>query len=268
MIYIDDRAGSGTLLSLFQSHRTRPAVTLRRLPAADFCFSGHGPKGPCLIGVERKTIRDMLQSIRTGRFSGEQLPKLLDHYEFAFLTVEGRVRINTANGFLEEPWGKGWTQLKLGQSPFLGLELDSFLTTIEVRTPIHIHCTRNEAETVEDTLSLHHYFAKPWDKHHAHVALHLPPETATIGKAGTVRRIAYCLGGVGWDRSAAAAQSFKMVAHPLCGSDQCPVPPDEGVMVRAEPKDWSKLNGFGKVLSKRVWQELHGQFDSGDGLDL
>lgn len=253
MIYIDDRTGSVEMASHFQSHRTRPAVSLKRLPAADFAFSGNGPTGPCMIGIERKRTKDMLSSIRTGRFSGEQLPKLLDHYEFAFLLVEGWIRTNYQTGELEEWWGKKWCAVHLGsqRQAFLALELDSFLSTIELHTRVRVHRTLDERATAEDVINLQGYFAKPWDKHHAHIALHTPPEYATIGKASTTRRVAVALNGVGWTRSAAVADHFTSVEE----------------MVLATVKDWQKVDGFGKVLSKKVWQELHGETEGGDGID-
>jgi ERCC4-type nuclease len=253
VIYIDDRTGSVEMAAYFQSHRTHPAIELKRLPAADFAFSGNGPTGPCMIGIERKRTKDMLSSIRTGRFSGEQLPKLLDHYEFAFLLVEGWSRTNYQTGELEEWWGKKWCAVHLGsqRQAFLALELDSFLSTIELHTRVRVHRTLNERATTEDVINLQGYFAKPWDKHHAHIALHTPPEFATLGKAGTVRRVAAALNGVGWTRSAAVADRFTSVEE----------------MVLATVKDWQKVDGFGKVLSKKVWQELHGETEGGDGID-
>src|ERR1700685_3075549 len=108
MIYIDDRVGSIELLPTFQSHRNRPQCSSSRLIAGDMCFSGQGAMGNCMIGVERKRLKDMLNSIRSGRFSGEQLPKLIEHYEYSYLIVEGIWRCNWDNGLLEDMWGNGW----------------------------------------------------------------------------------------------------------------------------------------------------------------
>ena len=265
MIYIDDRTGSVELAVYFQNHRSKPAVSLKRLPAADFCFTGNGPHGPSMIGVERKRIKDMLSSIRTGRFSGEQLPKLLDHYEFPFLVVEGWVKTNYQTGVLEEWWGKKWSPVHLGsqREPFLALELDSFLTTIELHTRVRVHRTLNEQATLEDIINLQLYFAKPWDKHHAHVALHTPPEYATIGKASTVRRVAAALNGVGWTRSAAVNEYIHCPADIICRDHRACL---DAKMAKL-PKDYAKIDGFGKVLSVKMWKELHGEVDGGDGID-
>jgi hypothetical protein len=39
-------------------------------------------------------------------------------------------------------------------------------------------------------------------------------------------------------------------------------------MVAANEKDWTKLPGFGKVLAKKIWGQLHGVYDTGDGIEL
>jgi ERCC4-type nuclease len=265
MILIDDREGSalpgnqrGTLgtssedlLRIIQSHRTRPQAKIERLPAGDFCFTGEGPGGPCLIGVEHKSLKGILSDIRQGRLSGEQLPKLVSHYEFPFIILEGRFRTNWESGYLEEKFGNRWMPTVLGTSQFYGLELDGYLTTLSLKTNVTILITSSPFHTCESLLSLYHYFSKPWDKHHSHLALHNPAPMATLGKASTVRRVAFCLQGVGWDKSGAMATHFHSVAS----------------MCEAQPKDFSKLPGFGKVLSQRVFDELHGNHDSGDGID-
>jgi ERCC4-type nuclease len=258
-IYVDDREierphptregdTSGiNMLNLVRDHRTHPTALPKHLPAGDFCFAGEGPKGPALIGIERKRVKDMMASIRNGRFSGEQVPKLLDHYDFSYLVIEGRFRTNWHSGVLEEKWGRDYSPVVVGKSTFVGLELESFLISIALRTPIRVVPTRDEKETVEFIISANHNFSKPWSDHSAHSAIHQPEQYATVGKASTVRRIAYTLSGVGWERSGVVEQHFSSVES----------------MVSASPGDWAKLPGFGKVLSQRVWDQLHGNYDPG-----
>jgi ERCC4-type nuclease len=266
MIHIDDRTGSAELLPLFLSHRTHPPASIRRLPAADFAFSGNGPRDlPVMVGIERKTITDMLNSIRTGRFSGEQLPKLLDYYEFSFLLLEGVFRIDRQSGMLIQWRNKQWTNIMLGKQSFLGLELQSFLTSIELQTPVRVHYSSDQHETVDTVLALQHYFSKPWSKHHAHIALHIPQDTATIGKASSVRRFANVLKGVGWERSAAVDISFKSIDDLVNVGITLT---DEQIAQgrRDGPKIIAKMDGFGKVLSQRVYDEMHGIFEGGDAI--
>lgn len=248
MIYIDNRVGSVELLPTFQSHRNRPDCQSTRLTSGDFCFSGIGVMGNCMIGVERKRLKDMLNSIRSGRFSGEQLPKLLEQYEYIYLIIEGIWRCNWESGTLEEQWGTGWMPVQLSSNGalFMALELQSFLNTIATRTPVHVLHSSNARDTVDQVVGLERYYSKPWDKHHGHMALHTPPNHVLLGKAGTVRRVAAALDGVGWERSGTVATYFKSVEE----------------MVAATIKEWTALPGFGKVLATKVWKELHGEYQS------
>jgi ERCC4-type nuclease len=204
-----------------------------------------------MVGVERKRLRDMLNSIRTGRFSGEQLPKLIDQYEYCYLILEGVWRSNWDTGELEEAHGTGWHPVRLSVTgvAFVALELQSFLNTIALFTQVHVIRSAGERDTVDLVVGLERYYAKPWAKHHGHIALHTPPHHVLLGKAGTVRRVAAALDGVGWERSLVVAERFKSVE----------------AMVGAGVKDWMKLPGFGKVLAKRVWDELHGKYQGKEG---
>jgi ERCC4-type nuclease len=239
------------LAPVIAQHRAHPQYMVKRLIAGDLAFSGSGANGSCMVGIERKRLRDMLSSIQSGRFSGEQLPKLIDQYEYNYLIVEGIWRANWENGYLEEKWGNGWMPVRLNRTgqPFVALELQSFLNTIATRTQVHILHSKNEKDTVDQVVGLERYYGKPWDKHHGHIALHTPPQHVLLSKAGTVRRVAATLDGVGWEKSATVAEQFKSVE----------------AMVGATVKDWMRLPGFGKVLASRVWKELRGQHDVTEG---
>lgn len=253
----DRNAVSGTdMLSLFQSHRTNPVVTSFLLPAADFCFSGNGPDpdAPVMIGIERKRLLDLITSKRLGRYSGEQLPKLHNLYEFIYLVVEGVFRTNWTTGLLEIPMGKQWGPLTIGNQTFLGLEIDSFLNEISACAGVHVRRTKDPKETVEYVLSLHHTFSKPWDKHQYATAIHRPAEYATIIKASTIRRVAYALNGIAWEKSKAIEQYFTTIAKNKSLPNYGPI----DAMIDATPSEWTKLPGFGKTLSNKIYKELHG----------
>lgn len=259
----DKSRTTGTdMLALLKSHRDAVKASGDFLTAGDFCFSGNGPKGPALIGIERKRLSDMLSSLRTQRFVGEQLPKLINHYEFIYLVIEGRFRTNWYTGMIEERWGKDWTTVSVGSQQFLGLELDSFLNSLSV-SPVRVRHTRDEKETIEFVVSLHHTFSKPWDEHAKKlVGIHTPPEYALVGKASTVRRGAYALTGIGWERSGAVEQHFSSIAD-MCAKDvPCPEHCGYGRYEKTLPREYEKIDGFGKVLSKRIVAELHGEYEA------
>jgi ERCC4-type nuclease len=256
-----DKMVGTDMLDLVRKHRDHPKAAPKFLAAGDFYFAGNGPKGPALFGIERKRTKDMLSSIRYGRFAGEQIPKLFNHYEFVFLIIESRAKTNWQTGILEESYGRETSPVTFGngRQTFLGLELMSWMNSISVNTPIRIIRTRDERETVEWVVALNHTFSKQWDDHSAHVAIHQPQEFAMVGKASTVRRMAHTLEGVGWDRSG------KIEHHPGIGSVADFICRDsikcenEGRFKTKE--DWSKIPGICKVLADRIWKQLHGQYD-------
>ena len=201
-------------------------------------------------------------SIRSGRFSGIQLPKLLSHYDFTYLLVEGRYKTGP-DGTLLVPYGDSWTPAMRGKtSNFTVLEMNSFLNTISLQTPVRVFMSPSREHTVEWVLSLVHSFSKPWDKHHAHTALHVPAPVATIGKASTVRRVAFALQGIGWERSGAVASNFHSVAS-MVGVSAL-----DDDQRSALISSWRKVPGFGRTLSARVVQELLGEYDPGDPNEL
>ena len=273
MIYVDDRTGSIELLPLFTAHRSHPAVASRRLPAGDFCFTGkYGPDNlPCSVGIERKVIygrtdaatggqfRDVFSSIRTGRLSGEQIPKLTEQYDIVIIVVEGIFKTDPRSGSIVVWAQGGWVPALCGQQEFLSSELYRFMLTLSFQPRVSVVFLSSKYETVEYVAeTLPGYFDKPWDKHHAHMGLHTPPAMATIGKASTIRRFAATLNGVGWERSAAVEAGFGPCPAALVCADPSKCVEDG----HARPaKDWTKLDGFGKVLSKKAWNELHGKFE-------
>jgi len=217
-----------------------------------------------MVGVERKRLYDMLTSIRSGRFSGEQLPKLFSRYDYITLILEGTDtwRTNYQSGLLETRRGRDWAPVAIGKQNFLGLELESFLNDIATCTPIKIVRTRDPKDTVCHVMGLMHSFNKPWSKRHHHIAIHQPQEYATLGKASTVRRMAFQLDKVGWEKSAEIEQAFPSVAA-ACGmapDHDCKCLTCKMAKERARAK-YSQLPGFGKVMSARVWSQLHGEYE-------
>ncbi len=252
----EDEVSGVNMLKLVRDHRDHPTALPKHLSAGDFCFAGEGPKGECLIGVERKRIKDMLGSLRSGRLVGEQIPKLLSRYEYVFLILEGTFRTNKFSGLLEDLYGNHYSPITIGKSSFLGLEVESAITSILAATPIRYIRTRNEHETVEWVVSLNHTFSKPWDKQIAKItAIHQPEQYATIGKASTVRRFANAMNGLGWERSGTLDHNYQSVWDVVSTDPNCEC-------IRPS-SDYEKLPGFGKVLSKRIWDQIHGNYDPG-----
>lgn len=203
---------------------------LTQLEYGDAAFIGKGPKCDVMVGVERKTIRDLIQSMTTGRLSGHQLPGLVEHYAYRWLLVEGRYREST-EGLIEIPWKTGWETVRLRYDA-----LDHFLLTLQLRGGISVMRTFDLRESAAWLARLHSWWTKKeWREHRSHLALHQPSDAGMWHKPGLVHRMAAQLPGID-EKARDVAQVFKTVK----------------AMVDAEESEWRTIPGIGKVTAQRV----------------
>lgn len=261
MIYIDNREGGSKqativpkMLSRLQSHRFRPPCSISTLPAGDFFFTGHGPitdsnpDGIVSIGIERKTISDFFSSTHSGRLVAEQIPKLIDLYEYRYLIIEGMARVDWSSGELMETWNGQWVpvsrKIKHREVSYTGEQLLGAMNTIATFTPITLIRTFNLDDTLDVCATLWHWWSKPYDKHSTMKKFHAlnPQTTVTIEKASFLRRVAKELNGVSWEKSAGLESRFPSVA----------------LMCEAEVQDFRDIPGIGQVLSNRIYNQLRG----------
>lgn len=236
MLLLDRRIGSADLQSPLTSLGV--PVEIVTLDFADCAFLGHGPlgEGSMQIGVEIKQIRDLLNSIQDGRFSGHQLPGLLRQFDVAWLIVEGLWR-PAADGLLEIYRRGKWEALELGARRYTYKEPDAYLTTLEMKTGIRVRRTANRDETAHVIANLYRWWTnKSWEQHRSHLSLHRPADATFLLPPPLRRRIAGELPGIGHEKSAAVAAHF--------GSTRA--------MVNADEKEWVKVPGIGKTLAKRI----------------
>lgn len=247
MILLDQRRGSG---ELFEHLSRKVPCQLEILPAGDFAFEGLTEAGRQMVGVERKRIGDMLDSIVTGRFSGFQLIEMVDYYTELHLVVEGLWRPNRDTGLLEIYRQGGWGPTSKGNRTFMYADLQNFLTTISLKTPVRVWRTTNGLETVEVVADLFHWHEKPWDKHTSHLQLHRtakPGERASFRKPSLRRRIANELPHIGWERSKAVEDTF--------------VNDEEFIsfLASANADDWMGIDGIGKGIAESIVRVLRGK---------
>lgn len=247
MIHIDPRSGSGELLPLFLAHRAHPQAQHSHLPAGDFCFTISGPDGPTLLGIERKTLTDFISSHRTARLS-EQIPKMLDHYaRHSYIVIEGIYKVNRLTGSIEVPrtvnGKRQWVGVSGNREPIPAEEIDGVITTITEKTPIKIWRTDSPEATVDWVVNKAHWGETDWKKHHSHEGIHVPAPYVQVGKASDVRRTAFSIRDIGWERSWEVEQRFKTIEE----------------MVNAPVEDWMKIPGFGKALSMKIYNRLRGK---------
>lgn len=242
MILIDDRVGSRELEGLFKGSGI--PTRLERLSAGDFAFRGNWKGERVWVGVERKTVGDMMNSIRTHRFV-EQLPKMCKKYAKPFLLLEGEYRAGR-KGVLEvqltdNPLRSFWKPLQLGKSNFMYAELENALTTYTLMSPIRLLRTRSREETAYRISMLYRYFQK--EEHTACEGLYQSDTPLTLLPPTLVRRFAAELPGIGWGKSKAVAERFR----------------SPRAMCKAKRADWEEIDGIGETLARRIDMALDGK---------
>lgn len=235
MILIDQREGSADLLP----YLIRRGVDAQLVPlrSGDAAVVGEGPKGPATVGVERKRVTDLIQSLMSGRLIGHQIPAMLREYEHRWLVVEGSWR-----GMGEEqrvciPRAGGWHEV---QPRISAPALMGWLLTIELRAGIHIRETESVYQTVEFLDALHDWWSKPWDEHNGHLAIYAPPDPGLMTKPRLVRRWAAQLPGIGYDRAGSVDLVFDSALK----------------MALANEEDWQKVPGIGPKIAARAVEAI------------
>lgn len=232
MIILDDRTGSIELLQYFPPGSAK----LGRLQFGDASFVGKGMDDiPVMVGVERKTLPDLVGSMESGRLSGHQLPGLLSSFNTVYLIVEGMARAH--QGQVEIKQSGIWRSLGISE-----LALDSFLNTLEIMAGIVVRQTTTPQRTAYLINHLHHWWDKGWDKHRSHLEFYEPRPTMSLTKPSLVRRVAKELPGIGWTRSGPVAEFFGTVQN----------------MVTADRFKWMQIDGIGKSIAEGVVRAIRG----------
>jgi len=236
-ILVDDRVGSRELLpDLKQLHLP---CSLTRLPFGDVAFEGEGPKGTVRVGIERKTIGDLINSFTSGRLSSHQLPGLVQNYEYRWIFIEGLWKAGR-DGCIEV-WRGKWRPASTRVGYY---QLAGYMAALEVNGACWIRRTGSLWETANDVGILFRWWGKPWKQHRSHLVIEkgLLPDRVLFNNPSYPRKVAAVLPGVGWEKSRAVAKHFKTIQ----------------AMVEASPEEWMKIEGIGKGLGLKLPMLIRG----------
>lgn len=237
-VYLDPRAGSGELLQYFPSGFAQ----LLTLDSGDVMGVGDGPNGSICWGVEIKkvTTSDLLQSMEEGRLK-EQLGRMQEDFDFRALIVQGDMRSNWQTGHLQVWSGKGargfWKDAVFGAKKKIMYQhfMSWLMSMLLCSGTFYIHTS--DGQTTADTIcALHNFFSKPWEDHSSlkvfndsgDNGIYIPSVAMTVARA--------MIGGVGWEKAAAAADHFHTPK----------------AIVNASTDEWMEVPGFDTVLSARA----------------
>lgn len=227
-------------------------VRVRNLTSADFAFYGQGPEGECRIGVERKTVQEMVGLASRKRLTGHQLPRMTKRYRFRFLFVEGATRVNPDWGSLEAGKPVKGGRLTMWFPAGWGNERNTFETyfknnlTLRLRAAMILIPTADKTETCHAIHALYRWFEKPWNQHGSHLAVdEVLPDSAIIDERTVRRQLLAQVPAIGWTRSAVISKqlSHLTLAQTLIW------------MGGATVKDWQRVLGFKDGL--KTAQEIH-----------
>lgn len=249
MILVDTAVGSHELRSLIQ----RQGISCDATPIkyADATFEGYGPQGRVGVGIERKKVREFLDCIKTGRYTGHQRVGMAKMYpRFCILMVEGLWKPDRQSGLLlqgiENPDGRVFWTPKWGQGmdKVMYYTFRRYLFSVML-SGVYVLFTREITHTAYEITELYHYFQKQWREHTALLQMHndflsLP----TLDRApSVVRKWAFALDGIGTQYSEDAERVFKT-----------PV-----ALANSQELDWMKIPGVGVDTALNVIRQIEGR---------
>jgi len=237
MILVDSRQGSKELLRFFP----KDIAQLATLEYGDFSFVGNGPEGvPWLIGIERKTVSDFLNSMCTGRLSGHQLIGLVNSYNIVYLVVEGYVRFDLKTDKVLMRYGARWVPATIGSRTFTCKEVYGFLNSLMISAGVNVVFVLGKYDTVSFIKSTYHWWNKgKFENHKSHLARH--QASISLIKQSYLRRVASELPGISYARSGKVENHFGSI-H---------------AMVNATVEDWMKMPGIGRTIAEAVVEEIN-----------
>jgi hypothetical protein len=210
------------------------------LEAGDVCFTGRSHSGDVLIGIEVKSISDLIDSISSGRLAATQIPKMHSTYDVSWLVYYGDYRYEPRTGSLQvrrrasSPWenysnGNGYGNRK----PLSWSSLEAFLTSPGFTSfNIHVkHCL-----TIEDVAYWIACVHAVWQKDpSAHKSFRCFDTTRSMPSRppGDLDRVTHqiawtasTLPSIRYERGVAAARHFMSLRAMFCADARawCAVP--------------------------------------------
>jgi ERCC4-type nuclease len=230
MIQIDRRVGSAELACYFPPELHE----IVELEFADFAFTGNGPDGPVRVGIERKQIQDLVDSIKTGRLWGHQIPGMIKLYDYSYLVVEGVFKPQPE--YLMVPIGRRWIRLNMGTKV-----IDPYLADVETLAGFMVRQTLGKKQTAQLVLHLFKWWSKEFSEHgqfgpyQRRIRL---PDGCTNG--ALLYKVARVLPGIGVKKGALVQQHFASVLQ----------------MVNATEQDWTSIKDVGAKTARLIREAI------------
>lgn len=243
MIYVDQRKGSIELLPHLQRFAQSIDVEKSHLEFGDVAFEGKGPDGTLAIGVERKTLHDMLNCIDDARYAGHQRPGMKQLYDLSILMVEGMFKPHDPDGFLMEGFngGMSWGYCKYRSQRVMYAKLYRYLMSVQL-SGVFVTYSRDIIQTAFNVCEWYHYFQKAWDQHISMREMHRIAMPSLIARPPLARRWAKELDGIGVKLAEQASRVFKTGLE----------------LAEADEREWLRVPGVGVKTAQQIYREVRG----------
>jgi ERCC4-type nuclease len=167
VILVDSAIGSKDLIPDLEKAGLSPQIAQID---GDLAWVGRGEGGRELsVGVEFKKLPELVDSLRSGRLVGEQLPKMRKSYEFSWLLIEGELS-TSRSGLLTNEKGR----------PLHGKmtiwEFYERLWILYLKGGMFPWATKDRRQTVQAIRALYRLWtSKDFDQHRSHLSIYQPP---------------------------------------------------------------------------------------------
>ncbi len=248
MVIVDRRGGSGgeeAAKKRLSALRGRSVdADLGTLDFGDYAIAGNGPDNlTVMVGVELKTTRDIINSLRSGRLHGHQVPGMVQMYEGrAWLVTEGIWR-EGRNGDFEVYLGS-WQTFSAGRHTIQMKDIEGWiLSTVTFGGLMYWHCPL-QADTARFIADLDHLWCdKAYADHRTYdVIYRKPPDRVAFTEPSDFVKMVSVADKVGWDKARALEAHFDG---------------DFDALMAASAKDLQSVEGVGKTLADNILRTLH-----------
>lgn len=241
MILVSSEVGSKELEPIIRARGVKVEKT--PLPFGDACFEANGPKGTMLVGIERKTLHDILNCIDDARYNGHQRIGMATMYKVSILMIEGYWKAHDGSGLMMEGFNGGtkWGYCRPGGRNVAYSKLRRYLFSVSL-SGVHVTYSRDLTHTAIDIIEWFHYFQKKWKDHTSLLEMQKLNIPSLSGKPSVTRQWAAALDGIGVKLSGDAEKLFKKPIQ-LATSDEM---------------DWLKMPGIGVGTAQSIYREIHG----------
>jgi ERCC4-type nuclease len=248
MVIVDRRGGSageeGARKRLTALRARGVDCDLGTLDFGDYAIAGNGPDNTTvMVGVELKRSSDILNSLRSNRLTGHQIPGMVEMYEGrAWLLTEGIWR-EGRNGDWEVYQGS-WQTFSAGSKTVQMADIEKWiLSTVTFGGLMYWH-TAVQSDTARFIANLDAMWCeKAYEDHKTYdVIYRKPPDRVSFTAPSDFVQMVSVIKKVGWEKAKALEERFDG---------------DWERLMAASAQDLQECPGVGETIADNILKTLH-----------